>query len=90
LREAPRASAPVLASIVNRSPSLIGELLLGKLGEPVVVCRDAPHNAPRDFVSHLVGNRAGFLSTKAPMLRIPYFLNAICGAMRWKLVLRKS
>jgi hypothetical protein len=30
------AGRPVLASIINRSSFLIGELLLGKLGETVV------------------------------------------------------
>jgi hypothetical protein len=34
-------------------------LFLGKLGETVVVHGNAPHNGPRYFVSHLVGNRAG-------------------------------
>src|SRR5215813_10337846 len=32
---------------------------------------NAPHNGPRHFVSHLVANRAAFLCTKAPMLRVP-------------------
>jgi hypothetical protein len=65
----------VLASIVNRSSFLVGDLLLGKLGETVVVQGNAPHDGPRYFVSHLVGNRAGFFCTKAPMLRIPYELS---------------
>ena len=34
---------PVLASIVNRSSFLVGDLLLGKLGETVVVHGNAPH-----------------------------------------------
>jgi hypothetical protein len=68
------AGRPVLASIVNGSSFLVGDLHLGKLGETVVVHGYAPHNGPRSFVSHLVGNRAGFLCTKAPMLRIPYEL----------------
>jgi hypothetical protein len=58
---------PVLASILNVPLFLIGNLLLGKLGETVVVHGYAPHNGPRSFVSHLVGNRASFLCTKAPM-----------------------
>jgi len=66
----PEVQGPILASIVNRSSFLIGDLLLGKLGETVVVHGDAPHNGPRYFVSHLVRNRAGFLRTKAPMLRM--------------------
>ena len=57
-----------MASIVNRSSFLIGDLLFGKLGETVVVHGNAPFNGPRSFV---VGNRAGFLCTKAPMLRVP-------------------
>jgi hypothetical protein len=65
----------VLASIVKRSSFLIGDLLFGKLGETVIVHGNAPHNGPRYFVSHLVGNCAGFLCTKAPMLRIPYELS---------------
>jgi hypothetical protein len=51
------------------SSFLIGELLLGKLGETLVVQGNAPHNGPRCFVRHLVGNRAGFFCTKAPMPR---------------------
>src|SRR5262245_35187005 len=50
---------------------LIGELLLGKLSETVVVVGNAPHDRPGFLVSHLIGNRASFLCTKAPMLRIP-------------------
>jgi hypothetical protein len=50
---------------------LIGELLLGKLSETVVVHGNAPHDRPRSLVSHLIGNRASFLCTKAPMLRVP-------------------
>src|SRR5262249_5212399 len=55
----------------NRSFFLIGELLLGKLGETVVVQGNAPHDRPGFLVSHLIGNRASFLCTKAPMLRVP-------------------
>jgi hypothetical protein len=63
--------AAVLASIVNRSSFLIEDLLLGNLGETVVVHGYAPHDGPRPLVSHLIGNRASFLCTKAPMLRVP-------------------
>jgi hypothetical protein len=58
-----------LASIVPLV--LIGELHLGKLSETVVVHGNAPHDRPRLLVGHLVGNRASFLCTEAPMLRIP-------------------
>jgi hypothetical protein len=61
----------VLASIVNRSSFLIEDLLLSNLGETVVIHGYAPHDGPRPLVSHLVGNRASFLCTKAPMLRVP-------------------
>src|SRR5215472_5156056 len=47
----------------------LNELHLGKLSETVVVHGNAPHNRPRFLVSHLIGNRASFLCTKAPMLR---------------------
>jgi len=50
---------------------LIGELLIGKLGETIVVVGNAPHDRPGFLVSHLIGNSASFLCTKAPMLRIP-------------------
>ena len=59
----------MLASNASRSFFLIDELLLGKLSETVVVVGNAPHNGPRGH--HLIGNRASFLWTKAPMLRIP-------------------
>ena len=55
----------------NRSSFLIGELLLGKLSETVVVHGNAPHDRPGVLVGHLIGNRASFLCTKAPMLRVP-------------------
>src|SRR5262245_11765501 len=55
----------------NRSSLLIGELLLGKLSETVVVQGNAPHDRPGFLVGHLIGNRASFLCTKAPMLRVP-------------------
>src|SRR5262249_33552498 len=49
----------------------LNELHLGKLSETVIVHGDAPHNRPRFLVSHLIGNRASFLCTKAPVRRIP-------------------
>src|SRR5215831_11141800 len=61
---------PVLASIASRSFFLIGELLLGNLSKTVVVVGNAPHDRPGFLVSHLIGNRASFLCTKAPMLRV--------------------
>src|SRR5262245_29423496 len=66
-----RLEMQAAASIANRSSFLIGELLLGKLSETVVVVGNAPHDRPGFFVGHLIGNRASFLCTKAPMLRIP-------------------
>src|SRR5215813_3945542 len=62
---------PALASIVSRSSFLNGELLLGNLSETVVVHGNAPHDRPCCLVGHLVGNRASFLCTKAPMRRVP-------------------
>src|SRR5437016_1932917 len=50
-----RHMRPVLTSILNVPLFLIGNLLLGKLGETAVVHGYAPHNGPRSFVSHLVG-----------------------------------
>jgi hypothetical protein len=61
----------VLSFIASRSSFLIGELLLGKLSETVVIVGNAPHDRPGFLVGHLIGNRASFLCTKAPMLRIP-------------------
>ena len=61
----------MLASIAIRPSFLIGELRLGKLSETVVVVGDAPHDRPRFLMCHLVGSRASFLCTKAPMLRVP-------------------
>ena len=58
-------------SFTNRSSFLIGELLFGKLSETVVVVGNAPHDRPSFLVDHLIGNRASFLCTKAPVLRIP-------------------
>jgi hypothetical protein len=45
-------------------------LLLGNLSETVVVVGNAPHDRPGVLVGHLIGNRASFLCTKAPMLRV--------------------
>jgi hypothetical protein len=61
----------VLSFIASRSSFLIGELHLGKLSETVVVHGNAPHDRPRFLVCHLIGNRASFLCTEAPMLRVP-------------------
>ena len=55
----------------SRSSFLIGELLLGDFSETVVVVGNAPHDRPCSLVGHLIGNRASFLCTKAPMLRVP-------------------
>src|SRR5262249_10955630 len=57
--------------IASRPSFLIGELLLGKVSETIVVVGNAPHDRPGFLVGHLIGNRASFLCTKAPMLRIP-------------------
>jgi hypothetical protein len=61
----------VLSFVANRSSFLIGELFLGKLSETVVVVSNTPHDRPGFLVGHLIGNRASFLCTKAPMVRIP-------------------
>src|SRR5215831_19027333 len=61
----------VLSFIASRSSFLIGELLLGNLSKTVVVQGNAPHDRPGFLVGHLICNRASFLCTKAPMLRIP-------------------
>src|SRR5215467_10444510 len=66
-----RSEQSVLSFSVNRSSFLIGELLLGKLSETVVVVGNAPHDRPGFLVGHLIGNRASFLCTKAPMPRVP-------------------
>src|SRR5262249_16872163 len=65
---------PVLASIASRSFFLSGELLLGNLSETVVVVGNAPHDRPGFLVGHLIGDRASFLWTKAPMPRITLFV----------------
>src|SRR5262249_14649685 len=64
-----RSEQSVLSFSSNRF--LIGELHLGKPSETVVVHGNAPHDRPRFLVSHLIGNRASFLCTKAPMPRVP-------------------
>src|SRR5262249_25576651 len=66
----PTREQSVLSFIANRSSFLIGELLLGKLGETVVVQGNAPHDRAGFLVCHLIGNRASFLCTEAPMRRI--------------------
>src|SRR6516225_10727707 len=66
-----RSEQSVLSFIASRSSFLIGELLLGKLSETVVVQGNAPHDRPGFLVSHLIGNRASFLCTEAPMVRVP-------------------
>jgi hypothetical protein len=60
----------MLASKSNAVPPS-KELHLGKLSETVIVRSYALHNRPLFLVSHLIGNRASFLCTKAPMLRGP-------------------
>ena len=61
----------VLSFFASRSFFLIGELLLGNLSKTVVVVGNTPHNRPCGLVGHLIGNRASFLCTKAPTLRVP-------------------
>src|SRR5262245_35914447 len=66
-----RSRCPCTPKICSSLPwTLIGELLLGKLSETVVVHSNAPHNRPGGFMCHLIGNRASFLCTEAPMRRI--------------------
>jgi len=81
-----RSERSVLSFIANRSSFLIGELLLGKLSETVVVQGNAPHDRPGFLVVHLIGNRASLLCTKAPMLRVPETnflqgITSICGRL---------
>src|SRR5262249_57418881 len=66
-----RSEQSVLSFSASRSSFLIEELLLGKLSETVVVVGNAPHDRPSVLVCHLIGNRASFLCTKAPMVRLP-------------------
>jgi hypothetical protein len=60
-----------LSFIASRSFFLSDQLLLGNLSETVIVVGNAPHDRPRFLVNHLIGNRARFLCTKAPMRRVP-------------------
>src|SRR5262245_34139026 len=85
-----RSEQSVLSFWSNRF--LIGELHLGKLSETVVVHGNAPHNRPRFLVSHLIGNRASFLCTKAPMLRVPEtnFLHGITSHQLMGEIFRRS
>ena len=72
---AARSEQTVLSFSISR---FLNELHLGKLSETVVVHGNAPHDCPRFLVSHLIGNRASFLCTKAPMRRIQVnFLDGI-------------
>ena len=64
-----KTAISMLASKSNAVPPS-KELHLGKLSETVIVNSNAPHNRPLFLVSHLIGNRASFLCTKAPMLRM--------------------
>src|SRR5262245_66238181 len=59
---------------------LSSELLLGKLSETVVFVGNAPQDRPGVLVCHLVGNRASFLRTEAPLIRAPKsnFLDGHC------------
>jgi hypothetical protein len=65
-----KTAISMLASKSNAVPPS-KELHLGKLSETVIVRSYALHNRPLFLVSHLIGNRASFLCTKAPMLRGP-------------------
>src|SRR5262252_6171479 len=67
----------------SRSSFLIGELLLRQLSETVVVQGNAPHDRPCGLVGHLIGNRASFLCTKPPMVRVPEtnFLHGISSGL---------
>src|SRR5262245_58606112 len=68
----------------SRSSFLIGELLLRQLSKTVVVQGNAPHDRPGFLVRHLIGNRASFLCTEAPMVRVPEtnFLHGITSISR--------
>src|SRR6516164_10352511 len=59
----------ILSLVANRSSFLIGELLLGKLSEAVVVQGNAPHDRPGFLVGHLIGNRASFICTSGSQKR---------------------
>src|SRR5215813_1015177 len=84
-----RSEKSVLSFIAS---FLIGELLFGKLSETVVVQGNAPHDRPGFLVGHLIGNRASFLCTKAPMLRIPEtnFLHGITSHQLMGEIFRRS
>src|SRR5262249_44194069 len=58
------------SSSSSSSSCLIDELLLGKLSETVVIIGNAPDDRPGFLVVHLIGNRACFLCTIAPMRRV--------------------
>src|SRR5215470_9998895 len=64
-----KTAISMLASKSNAVPPS-KELHVGKLSETVIVHGNAPHNRQRFVVNHLIGNRASFLCTKAPMLRM--------------------
>jgi hypothetical protein len=83
---------PGLASNANRFSFLIGDLLLGKLSETIVVQGNAPHDRPGFLVGHLISNRASFLCTKAPMLRVPEtnFLHGITSHQLMVEIFRRS
>src|SRR5262249_43813197 len=57
-------------SFSSSSSCLIDELLLGKLSETVVIVGNAPYGRPGFLVVRLIGNRASFLCTEAPMRRV--------------------
>src|SRR6516225_6481316 len=65
---------------------------LGKLSETGVVQGNAPHDRPGFLVSHLIGNRASFLCTEAPMLRVPEtnFLHGITSHQLMGEIFRRS
>ena len=66
-----RSEQSVLSISINL---FLNELHLGKLSETVIVRGNAPHNRPCFLVSHVIGNRASFLCTKAPMLRGSFWM----------------
>src|SRR5215471_21075411 len=58
---------------------LTGESLLDKLSKTVVLQGNAQHDRPCFLVSHLIGNHASFLCTKAPMPRVISVWHQISG-----------
>src|SRR5262249_29266299 len=68
-----------VSNLVLSFSFLTGESLLGKLSETVVLQGNAPHDRPCSLVSHLIDNRASFLCTKAPMLRVISVWHQISG-----------